>query len=325
MKKALVTGATGQDGSYLCELLLNEGYEVHIMIRPVAVEIQEHRTWRINHILDNLHVHFGSLENYASIFDIIHQVKPDECYHLASQSFVHLSFDDCHSTMNTNINGTLFVLSALHKIVPDCKFYFAGSSEMFGLVSETPQNEETKFHPRSPYGVSKVAGFDLTRNFRESYDMFACNGILFNHEGPRRGDQFVTRKITRAAARISLGKQKELELGNLDAKRDWGHAKDYVMAMYLMLQHNVPGDYVAATGENHSVKEFVQKAFDVVGLDWEKYVVINEKYFRPAEIHTLTGDYSKSKETFGWEPKVTFDKLVEEMVINDIMLEKDKN
>lgn len=319
---ALVTGATGQDGSYLCELLLENGYEVHVMIRPVASEVQEHRTWRINHIINKLHVHSGTLESYASVFDIVYSVKPDECYHLAAQSFVHLSFDDCHSTMNANINGTLHVLSALHKIVPECKFYFAGSSEMFGLVAESPQTENTKFHPRSPYGISKSTGFEITRNYREAYNMFACSGILFNHESERRGHQFVTRKITRGVARILLGKQRELRLGNLDAERDWGHAKDYVKAMHLMLQQDKPDDYVVATGENHSVREFVESAFTIAGLDWEKYVVVDEKFYRPAEIHTLMGDYSKAYNILGWEPKVTFKELVEGMVLNDIMLEE---
>jgi GDPmannose 4,6-dehydratase len=322
VKKALVTGATGQDGSYLCELLLSKGYEVHVMIRPVAVEVQKHRTWRINHILDKIVVHSGTLENYASIFDIVQRVKPDECYHLAAQSFVHLSFDDCHSTMNTNINGTLFMLSAIHKIVPGCKFYFAGSSEMFGLVNESPQSESTRFHPRSPYGISKVAGFDLTRNFREAYDMFACSGTLFNHESCRRGHQFVTRKITRSVARISLGKQHELKLGNLDARRDWGHAKDYVLAMYLMLQSQEPDDFVIATGTNWSVRDFVEKAFNFVGIyDWEKFVSVDPKFYRPAEVHTLTGDYSKAKRCLGWEPNVDFDSLVKMMVLNDLEIE----
>jgi len=323
-KVAFITGATGQDGSYLCELLLGMDYDVHVMIRPVAVEIEEHRTWRINHILDKLHVHSGTLENYASIFNIVNKVKPDECYHLAAQSFVHLSFEDCHSTMNTNINGTLYVLSALHNIVPECKFYFAGSSEMFGLVTESPQNENTKFHPRSPYGISKVAGFDITRNYREAYNMFACNGILYNHESERRGHQFVTRKITRAVAKILLGKQSELRLGNLDAKRDWGYAKDYVSAMHLMLQQDTPNDYVAATNENHSVGDFAKTAFDLVGLDWEKYVVVDEKFCRPAEIYTLTGDYSKAKDVFGWEPTIKFNELVEKMVKSDIEIENER-
>ena len=321
-KVALVTGATGQDGSYLCELLLELDYDVHVMIRPVAVEVTGHRTWRINHILDKLYVHSGTLENYASIYNIVQTVKPDECYHLAAQSFVHLSFEDCHSTMNTNINGTLHMLSALKNVVPECKFYFAGSSEMFGKVVETPQNEDTKFHPRSPYGISKVAGFDITRNYREAYDMFACNGILFNHESERRGQQFVTRKISRAVVRISLGLQDELRLGNLEAKRDWGHAKDYVRAMHLMLQSETPEDFVVATGNSYQVGDFVDRAFALVGIsDYSEYVVVDPEFYRPAEVHTLTGDASKARHVLGWSPSIDLDELVRLMVEHDLKIE----
>lgn len=318
MKKALITGITGQDGSYLAEFLLEKGYEVHGMVRRVALEDPEHRLWRIIPILDKIHLHAGSLESYASIFNVVEKVQPDECYHLAAQSFVGYSFEDAFSTINTNINGTLNVLSAIDQRVPKCKVYFAGSSEMFGLTEQSPQNENTPFHPRSPYGISKVAGFDLTRNYREAYNIFACNGILFNHESPRRGYEFVTRKITNTVAQIKMGLSKELRLGNLDAKRDWGFASDYVKAMWLMLQQDTPDDYVVATGELHTVKEFAKLAFDYVGLDWQEYVVVDKNFYRPAEIHSLKGDYSKARKVLGWVPQVKFSALVEMMVEADV-------
>lgn len=318
MKRALITGITGQDGSYLAEFLLSKGYEVHGIVRRVALEDPTHRLWRIKHISEKLHLHPASMESYASIFNVIEQVKPDECYHLAAQSFVSYSFEDEFSTINTNINGTHFVLSAIKEKVPNCKFYFAGSSEMFGLAEEIPQNENTPFHPRSPYGISKVAGFDLTRNYREAYNLYACNGILFNHESPRRGFEFVTRKITSGVANIKLGIQKELVLGNLDAKRDWGYAVDYVEAMWLMLQQEDPEDYVIATGETHSIKEFVELAFSYVGLNWQDYVVVDERLYRPAEVHELRGDFSKAKQKFGWQPTIKFEELVKMMVEADL-------
>lgn len=320
MKKALITGITGQDGSYLAELLLFKGYEVHGIVRRVAFEDPEHRLWRLRHIYDELILHGASLESYPSIFNIIEKVKPDECYHLAAQSFVSYSFEDEFSTINSNINGTHFVLSAIKEKSPGCRFYFAASSEMFGKVNETPQNEKTPFHPRSAYGISKVAGFDLTRNYREAYNIHATNGILFNHESPRRGFEFVTRKISSTVAKIKLGLTKELRLGNLEAKRDWGYAKDYVGAMWLMLQQDKPGDYVVATGETHTVKEFVEVAFNNVGLDWKEYVVIDERLHRPAEVFELCGDYSKARKKIGWSPKVKFNQLVEMMVEEDIKL-----
>jgi len=318
MKKALITGITGQDGSYLAEFLLSKGYEVHGIVRRVALEDSEHRLWRIRHLLDKIVVHPGSMESYASIFNIVEKVKPDKCYHLAAQSFVSYSFEDEFSTINTNINGTHFVLSAIKEKAPKCKFYFAASSEMFGLVKKTPQNENTPFHPRSPYGISKVAGFDLTRNYREAYGIFACNGIFFNHESPRRGFEFVTRKITNAVAEIKMGLAKELRLGNLEAKRDWGFAGDYVKAMWLMLQQDKPDDYVIATGETHSVKEFVKLAFDYVGLKWQDYVVVDKTFYRPTEVHLLKGDYSKAKRKLGWKPTVNFEELVRMMVEADL-------
>ena len=318
MKRALITGITGQDGSYLAEFLLEKGYEVHGIVRRVAIEDPQHRLWRIRHLLDKLILHPGSLESYASIFKIVEEVKPDECYHLAAQSFVSYSFEDEFSTINTNINGTHYVLSAIKEKAPECKFYFAGSSEMFGLVKETPQNENTPFHPRSPYGISKVAGFDLTRNYREAYNLFACSGILFNHESPRRGYEFVTRKISYTVAEIKLGLSKKLNLGNLEARRDWGYSGDYVKAMWLMLQQDKPDDYVIATGETHSVKEFAELAFTHVGLNYQDYLSSDEIFYRPAEVHLLKGDYSKGKKILGWGPTVKFKELVEMMVDADL-------
>ncbi len=317
-KKVLITGITGQDGSYLAEFLLSKGYEVHGLVRRVALEDPDYLLSRIRTIKDKIHIHVGSLESYASVFNVMEKVKPDECYHLAAQSFVSYSFHDEFSTINTNINGTIHVLSALKERAPKCKFYFAASSEMFGLVKETPQNENTPFHPRSPYGVSKVAGFHTTQNYRESYNIFACNGILFNHESPRRGFEFVTRKITRTVAKIRLGISKELTLGNLDAKRDWGYAKDYVEAMWLMLQQKKPDDYVIATGETHTVREFVELAFKCAGLNWKDHVKIDKMLYRPSEVHILQGNYNKAKKILGWKPKIKFSELVKMMVEADI-------
>lgn len=318
MKCALITGITGQDGSYLAELLLSKGYNVHGIVRRVALEDPAHRLLRIGHILDRITLHAASLESYASIFRVVEKVKPDECYHLAAQSFVADSFDDAFSTFNSNINGTLFVLSAIKEKAPECKLYFAATSEMFGKVKETPQNEDTPFYPRSPYGITKVAAFDLTRNYRESYGLFACSGILFNHESPRRGFEFVTRKITSTVAKIKLGLANELRLGNLEAKRDWGFAGDYVKAMWLMLQQDEPDDFVIATNETHSVKEFVELAFSYAGLDWKDYVVIDKMFYRPAEVYLLIGDYSKGKKKLGWEPTIKFKELVKMMVEADL-------
>jgi GDPmannose 4,6-dehydratase len=318
MKRALITGITGQDGSYLAELLLEKGYEVHGMVRRVALEDPQHRLLRISHLSDCLHLHSGSLESYASVFELFQKVKPDECYHLAAQSFVGDSFQDEFSTINTNINGTHFVLSALKSVAPGCRFYFAASSEMFGKVTQSPQTEETPFHPRSPYGISKVAGFDLTRNYREAYGLHASSGILFNHESPRRGYEFVTRKITHAVARIKLGLDQELRLGNLDARRDWGYSGDYVKAMWLMLQQEKPDDYVVATGETHDVREFADAAFSHVGLRWQDYVKADQNFYRPAEVQTLTGDSAKARRVLGWKESVRFGQLVEMMVEADL-------
>jgi GDPmannose 4,6-dehydratase len=324
LKKALITGIDGQDGSYLTELLLEKGYEVHGIVRRVALEAPEQHLWRLKHLLDKIVIHAGSLDSYASIFKVVEQVRPDECYHLAAQSFVSYSFEDEFSTISTNINGTHFVLSAIKEKVPHCKFYFAASSEMFGHAKCVPQNEETPFHPRSPYGISKVAGFDLTRNYREAYNIFAVSGILFNHESPRRGFEFVTRKITMAVAQIKMGLAKELRLGNLEAKRDWGFSGDYVRAMWLILQQSAPDDYVIGTGEAHSVREFVELAFSHAGLNWKEYVIEDKSFYRPAEVNVLMADYSKAKKSFGWEPKVKFAELVKMMVDSDMELFKSR-
>ena len=318
MKKALITGITGQDGSYLAEHLLSLGYEVHGIVRRVALEDPTRRFSRLKHLLDRVTLHPASLESYPSIFHVLTRHEFDECYHLAAQSFVAESFADGFSTMNTNINGTHYMLAALRELQPTCRFYFAGSSEMFGNVREAPQNEETPFHPRSPYGISKVAGFDLTRNYREAYDMYCVSGILFNHESPRRGYEFVTRKITSTVARIKLGLATELRLGNLDATRDWGHAADYVRAMHLMLQQPEADDYVIATGETHTVREFCEMAFDKVGLDYSDCVKIDEKFYRPAEVDRLIGDSSKARLALAWEPRYSFEELVAEMVHADL-------
>jgi GDPmannose 4,6-dehydratase len=318
MKKALITGITGQDGSYLAELLLEKGYEVHGIVRRVALEDQEHRLWRVNHLTGRIVLHAASMESYSSIFNVVQHVQPDECYHLAAQSFVSYSFEDEFSTLNTNVNGTHFVLSALKEGAPGCRFYFAASSEMFGNTGESPQNEKTPFFPRSPYGISKLTGYHLTRNYREAYDLHATCGILFNHESPRRGFEFVTRKITSHAARIKLGLSDSLSLGNLDARRDWGHAKEYVRAMWLMLQHDRPGDYIIASGETHTVREFCEIAFGHLDLDYQQYVVVDPRFFRPAEIHALKGDSSKAREMLDWTYTYTFEELVKEMVDADL-------
>lgn len=319
-KKVIISGICGQDGSFLAELLLEKGYEVHGIVRRSAVENYEHRFSRINHILDKITLHGGDITNYSSVYNIVSKVMPDELYHLAAQSFVGESFKDPFTVVDTNINGTLNVLEAAMALVPKCKIYFAGSSEMFGKVIETPQTESTPFYPRSPYGVSKVTGFDLMRNYRESYDMFCCSGILFNHTGPRRGYEFITRKISSTVARIVKGKTKELRVGNIESKRDFGSAKDYVYAMYLMLQHDTPDDYVIASGETHSIKEILQIAFDYVNLKWEDYVVIDPQFYRPAEVDILLGDCTKAKTILGWKPTTSFRELVESMVDNDLEL-----
>jgi GDPmannose 4,6-dehydratase len=316
-KKALITGITGQDGSYLAEFLLEKGYEVHGISRRIALEQPDYRYHRLKNVLDRIHLHSGSLESYPSVFDVVSIVRPDECYHLGAQSFVGTSFEDEFSTFNTNINGTQYVLASLRRIVPRCRYYFAATSEMFGKVAEVPQRETTLLHPRSPYGISKVTGYELTRNSREAYHMHASSGILFNHESPRRGAEFVTRKITSTLAKIVAGQANELRLGNLEVKRDWGHAREYVEMMWVMLQQPEPGDYVIASGETHSVREFVELAFSYVGLDYRQYVKVDEAYYRPAEVDLLLGDTTKAKARLGWNPQVKFPELVYEMVKSD--------
>jgi GDPmannose 4,6-dehydratase len=317
MKRALITGITGQDGSYLAEYLLSLGYEVHGLVRRAAIEDPAHRMSRIVHIADRLNLHSGSIDNYASIYRVVALVRPDEFYHLAAQSFVAESFEDSFSTLNMNIFGALNALSAVRELSTRCRFYFAGSSEMFGKVQESPQNEKTPFYPRSPYGISKVAGFDLTRNYREAYGMFAVSGILFNHESPRRGFEFVTRKISSHAAMIKLGFAKTLSLGNLEARRDWGHSRDYVRQMHAMLQLDAPEDFVIASGETHSVREFCELAFTELGLDYRDYVQIDERLIRPSEVELLIGDYSKARKLLGYTPTIRFPDLVKDMVMSD--------
>ena len=324
MKKALISGISGQDGSYLSELLLSKGYEVHGMIRRVALEDETHRLWRLRHFKKDLILHSASLESFASLAKIINKTQPDEIYHLGAQSYVHNSFEDEFSTLNTNINGTHYMLAGMKEFSKNSKFYFAGSSEMFGKTLETPQNENTKFYPRSAYGISKVTGYELTRNYRDAYNCFTCSGILFNHESPRRGFEFVTRKISLAVARIKNGLQKELNLGNIKSKRDWGHAKDYVEAMWLMLQQDKPADYVIGTGKQHSVEDFLQAAFDHVNLNFKDYLKIDKNLFRPAEVETLLADSSNSIKKLGWKPKINFEELVREMVDSDLKNIKDK-
>jgi GDPmannose 4,6-dehydratase len=313
-KKALITGITGQDGSYLAELLLDKGYEVHGLVRRSS----SFNTWRIDHIREGLVLHYGDLVDQNSLARALEALRPDEVYNLAAQSHVRVSFDMPEYTTDVTAIGVLRVLDAVRDLELHPRVYQAGSSEMFGLVQETPQTERTPFHPRSPYAVSKVYGHWMAVNYRESYGMYVANGILFNHESPRRGENFVTRKITTGVAAIKQGRAKELRLGNLEAKRDWGYAKDYVEAMWRILQKDEPGDYVVATGETHSVREFCEEAFSCVGLDWKDFVRQDAKYFRPAEVDLLLGDASKARRELGWKPNVTFKELVKLMVEADL-------
>lgn len=320
-KRALITGVTGQDGSYLAELLIEKGYEVHGIIRRNST----FTTGRIEHLFSDPHekeqkltLHFGDLGDSSVLQRLIKEIKPDEVYNLAAQSHVQVSFEIPEYTADATGVGTLRLLEAIREHAPKARFYQASSSEMFGKVQAVPQIENTPFYPRSPYAVAKLYSHWITTNYRESYDMYACSGILFNHESPRRGETFVTRKITRAVAAIKHGKQDKLYLGNMDAKRDWGFAGDYVEAMWLMLQQDKADDYVVATNETHTVKEFVERAFDHVGLDWSKYVEIDQRYFRPAEVDLLIGDPAKAKKILKWEPKVTFEGLVDMMVDADM-------
>jgi GDPmannose 4,6-dehydratase len=314
MKTALITGITGQDGSYLAELLLSKGYEVHGIIRRSS----SFNTGRLTAIFDDLHLHYGDLTDGVALIDLLHKIHPNEIYNLGAQSHVRVSFDSPMYTADVDAMGTLRLFESVRSQCPDARVYQASSSEMFGKVAEIPQTEHTPFHPRSPYGVAKVFGHWTAVNYREAYGMFASNGILFNHESPRRGETFVTRKITRAVASIKAGLQKELTLGNLDAKRDWGYAKEYVEAMWLMLQQPQSDDYVIATGETHTVREFAEAAFEHVGLDWKQYVKHGEKYERPAEVDLLVGNPEKAKLVLGWTPKVKFKELVRLMVDADM-------
>ena len=314
MPKALITGITGQDGSYLAEFLLEKGYDVVGMLRRSSTVNFE----RIDHLVKDIELAPGDLIDGASMVSVLRDHEPDEIYNLAAQSFVQTSFGQPVLTGETTALGVTRLLDAIRMVTPEARFYQASSSEMFGKVHEVPQSETTRFHPRSPYGVAKVYGHWITVNYRESYDMFASSGILFNHESPRRGLEFVTRKITDAVARIKLGLEDELLLGNLDARRDWGFAGDYVRAMWMMLQHDVADDFVIATNETHSVRDFCEIAFGLVDLDWEKYVKIDEKYYRPAEVELLIGDASKAQDELGWSPSVRFSDLVEMMVKADL-------
>jgi GDPmannose 4,6-dehydratase len=323
VKKALITGITGQDGSYLAELLLEKGYEVHGVIRRAST----FNTHRIDHLYQEPHnsgvrlfFHFGDIADSTNLIKLLYEIQPEEIYHLAAQSHVRVSFDIPEYTGDVTGLGTIRILEAIRVTGLKTKFYQASSSEMFGKVQQVPQCETTPFYPRSPYGAAKVYAYWVTVGYRESYGIFACNGILFNHESPRRGETFVTRKITRAAARIKAGLQDKLYLGTLDAKRDWGYAKEYVEAMWLMLQQDEPGDYVIATGEGHSVQEFLEEAFSYAGLDWREHLEIDPWYYRPAEVDLLVGDATKAKKQLGWEARTKFRKLVQLMMKADLYL-----
>ena len=327
MKKALITGITGQDGSYLAELLLEKGYEVHGLVRRAST----FNTGRVYHLYKDYHLnevrlflHYGYISDSTNLVKLLYRLKPDEIYHLAAQSHVRVSFDMPEYTGDVTGIGTIRILEAIKETGINSKFYQASSSEMFGKVAEVPQTEKTRFYPCSPYGCSKVYSYWTTVNYREGYNLFACNGILFNHESPRRGETFVSRKITRAVAHIKHGLQNKLYLGNLEAKRDWGYAKEYVEAMWLMLQQEEPDDYVIATGKSHTVREFLELAFDYAELDWKKYVEIDPKYFRPVEVEYLLGDPSKAKQQLGWEPKTSLKDLVKLMIDADMEIVGEK-
>jgi len=321
MKRALISGISGQCGSYLAELLLEKGFDVHGTARRVAVD-EEQRFKNIAHILPSITIHSAVIENYQSIYNVIEDVQPTEIYHLAAQSFVMDSFLDEFTTLKTNVWGIHNVLCAVHRLLPSCRVYFAGSSEMFGDVLETPQRENTPFNPRSVYGISKCTGFQMSKHYRGAHGVHVSSGILFNNESPRRTPHFVTRKIARAAARIKLGVEKELVLGNLDPQRDWGHSKDYVRAMFLMLQQDSPDDYVVASGRTRSVHDFCRAAFNVVGLNCDDYIRLDQQFVRPSEVNLLLGDASKARRVLGWEPTITFEELVREMVESELEASK---
>lgn len=322
MKRALVTGVNGQDGSYVAELLLAQGYEVHGIVRRDALEDPAHRLVNIAHIRNDIRIHVGGLENHLSIYKIVSAVRPDECYHLASSSFVSYDFEDEASIVSSNFTATHALLASIKELAPECRVYFAGSSEMFGDAKVSPQNEDTPFNPRSVYGISKLAAFHLARNYRAHHGLFVAAGILFNHESPRRGHQFVTRKISSTVAKIALGQAQGLTLGNIDSRRDWGYAPDYVKAMHAMLQRSAPKDYVVATGVTHSVRDVLRVAFSIVGLDFERFVTLGPEYFRPSEAVSLCGDAGLARRELNWSPTKSFDDVVKEMVLADIELLK---
>ena len=314
MPKVLITGISGQDGSYLAELLLNQGYEVHGLVRRAALEEPHKKLWRIFPIINDITLHTGSLESHTGLFEVVRNVEPDYIYHLGAMSFVSYEFEDEYHTLTTNLGSTHTLLSAVQKFIPECKFYFAASSEMFGLSQTAPQSEETPFNPRSVYGISKLAGFHLCKAFRENKGLHTSSGILFNHESPRRGGEYVTQKIVSQAVAIKRGQVKELRLGNLDAKRDWGHAKDYVIAMQKMTELEKADDFVISSGITHSVREFCQKAFACLDLNYRDYVVSDPLFFRPSEKIPLCGDNSKAKKILGWAPTHSFNSIIEEMI-----------
>ncbi len=318
MKKALITGITGQDGSYLAEYLLRLGYEVHGLVRPNAGSEEDRSFWRIQGIRDKLFLHSGNLEDYSNLEDTVRTVQPDECYHLAAETFVFNSLEDESAILKTNTQSTHHLLLSLKNHAPKCRLFFAGSSEMFGQASESPQDENTPFNPRSIYGVSKVIGHDLIRYYRDHLGLFACTGVLYNHESPRRGERFVTRKITSTAVKIKLGMETELRLGNIEAERDWGYAGDTVAAMHAMLNANQPDHYVIATGTTHTIQNFLEQAFGELDLDYEEYLIIDEEFYRPKEEIPLVGNAGKIRDQLKWEPKISFESMVREMIQSDL-------
>ncbi len=320
--KALITGITGQDGSYLAEILLAKGFEVHGIIRREALEDPAHRLTNIITIQDKIHLHVANIDNPLSIHKIVSDVRPDQCYHLAAASFVSYAFDDENTILSHNFSATHYLLSSLKELAPECRLYFAGSSEMFGEPDSFPQNEKSRFNPRSLYGISKLASYHLVANYRRQHGLFACAGILYNHESPRRGFEFVTRKITSSVAQIHMGLLNRLELGNIAAKRDWGYAPEYVQAMIAMLEHDSPDDYVIATGVLHSVEDVLRVAFSAIGKDYKNFVEVNEQYFRPETDIPLVGDASKARKILGWKNERSFESIIEEMVAADIKLLK---
>ena len=324
-KTALITGVTGQDGSYLAEFLLKKGYRVHGIVRRESLEKNRHGLQNLERCIEEIKLHPGSIEDHLSIYKIIQSVKPDECYHLAGQSFVSYDFSEQFTLMNTNFNSTLYLLSSLKELVPKCRFFFAGSSEIFGNPEEAPQHERTWFNPKSVYGIAKAASYHAVRSYRQCHGLHACVGILYNHESPRRGYQFVTRKITAAAARIKLGLQYELQLGNLDATRDWGYAPEYVEGMWQMVQQNQPEDLILATGVSRTVREFVQSVFDYLGLDSELYVRTDPTLYRESELLPLVGDASRIRAKLGWSPRKNFEQIIQQMVDHDLQLLEHKH